>query len=488
MARLALTARPYINQSVIANAQRAVNVYGEINDKGAPVPITWYPTPGTELFSETEPTVLGKNRGIYRTTLGTCYTVIQNYVYQVLANGALVFINTIPDRAQQVSFADNGIVMVFVDGVEGFCIELATNTFGQISDPAFYGADFVVFLDTFFVFNNPDTNQFYWSLGMVDFAMLTGGTAFDPLDIAAKSGKADYIVSITAVHRELWLIGEISTEVWIGTGAADSYFQQQQGAFFDHGSIAAFSLAIQDISLFFLMQDGQGKCMVVQAGGYQIKAISPPAIVKEFSSYTTVSDAIGFCFQLNGHIFYAIIFPTENKSWLYDMSSDLWCEWAFLNTEDGSLNRVRANSCTFAHGKILMGDFEHGKINRVSDDIYTDQNNEDEDIPIVRIRTFPHLINDSGSRIIYNSFQADMECGQGTPGTDYYINLSWSDDKGISFGDPVQQVFGQGGEYLTSPTWLNLGMARDRVFKLQWSAAVKTALNGAFIRMKECRT
>jgi hypothetical protein len=33
-----------------------------------------------------------------------------------------------------------------------------------------------------------------------------------------------------------------------------------------------------------------------------------------------------------------------------------------------------------------------------------------------------------------------------------------------------------------------LGMARDRVFKLQWSAAVKTALNGAFIRMKECRT
>ena len=33
--------------------------------------------------------------------------------------------------------------------------------------------------------------------------------------------------------------------------------------------------------------------------------------------------------------------------------------------------------------------------------------------------------------------------------------------------------------FLTTVIWNRLGMARDRVFKLQWSAPVKTALNGA---------
>ncbi len=68
------------------------------------------------------------------------------------------------------------------------------------------------------------------------------------------------------------------------------------------------------------------------------------------------------------------------------------------------------------------------------------------------------------------------------------ISLSWSDDRGKTFGFPVEQSLGDVGEYLTTVSWNRLGMARDRVFKLQWSASVKTALNGAFITFKPNRS
>ena len=167
------------------------------------------------------------NRCIYRTSKGTVYTVIGPNVYLLQSLGNLVYVGSIPDRPSQVVMSDNGLVVVVVDGSsEGWAIDMTTNDFGQIIDPSFYGADVVRYLDTFFVFNRPDTNQFYISLSMVDFALLTAGTSFDPLDIAAKSGNADPIATILVIQKNLWLIGELTTEPWIGTGAADFIFNR----------------------------------------------------------------------------------------------------------------------------------------------------------------------------------------------------------------------------------------------------------------------
>lgn len=482
--RLALDSLPYQSQSIIASPDRAINLYGEYNkDQNAAAPVTWYPIPGTVLFSEIAPAFVGKSRCLYRTTLGTVYTVIGSSVFQILANGTTVFIGTITDRPTQVVMADNGLAVVLVDGTQGWAIDMSTNALGVIIDPSFYSASHVVFLDTFFVFNRQGTNQFFWSLSMVTYALLTAGTSFDPLDIAAKSGSADPIIAIATAHKELWLIGTITSEVWIGTGAADSYFQQQQGAFIDHGGIAAYSIANQDIITFFLMRDRQGRNMVLMAAGYDVQPISTPYLVREFNSYGDTSDAIGFCYQINNHSFYALIFPTANKGWQYDLTTKLWSEWAWLNTVDGSLNRPRANTCTFGHDKILVGDWETGNVYYLDSDVFTDN-----EVPIICRRTFKHLVGDDYERLIYKSFDAYMQVGTGSPGVDYSVELSWSDDGGVSFGFPLSQSLGQGGEYKTTPTWNGLGMARDRVFALQWSAPVKTALNGAFITVKPCRT
>lgn len=63
------------------------------------------------------------------------------------------------------------------------------------------------------------------------------------------------------------------------------------------------------------------------------------------------------------------------------------------------------------------------------------------------------------------------------------VFLSWSDDRGHSWSNPVGQPIGARGDYLASIQWQRLGLARDRVFRLTWSVPVATALQGAFVEL-----
>lgn len=653
MARIQLISSPYAGKSVIASGQECINLYAEINaslDPQAPSQTTYYPTPGSTVYAD--PLFLKTARASYRTSLDTAFYVVGQNVYFLSDNQVLIFIGAIADLQSQIYFSDNGQVAVFVDGVNGYVIDLPTNTLGIITDPNFYGADYVVLLDTFFIFNRPKTNQFYISesnasygdltnsslgtgaittpgtggiVGLYQNVPLTGGSgtgaiadiqiafgiiatgaisaagsgyvngfypavplsggagtgataditiaggavtvvsftgpddlfgsgylvgdvlttptsdlgggagagftwtvasiangvggvtidnpginylvgdvlsaasadigntinftytnnvagsAFNPLDIAAKSGFNDPIVGLASVHRELWLIGALTTEVWIDTGAADFTFQEQQGAYINHGCAAQYSIATMDVLVFFIMQDQQGNGIVVQGQGYEVAEISTPRIVAEFKSYATLTDAIGFCFQIADHAFYCLVFPTANKGWLFDVGNSQWCEWNWIDN-DGNFNRPRANCCMFAYGVNLVGDWENGQLLELSVDVYSDNGQ-----PIVCVRTFPHD-NDNNERVTTLNFQADMQVGNAAEGDDPQVSLSWSNNKGVSYGNPVLQPLGKIGQFLKTLSWNRLGQARDRVFKLSWAANCKTALNGGFIERKKART
>jgi hypothetical protein len=487
--RIALVSNAYAGKSIISSGQECCGLYAEsvaALDPQAPTPVTYYLTPGTKLYAQNAEYPFPA-RGCYRTSRGTAYYVVGQNLYFVGEDATLTNIGILADRPSQVKMKDNGLVVVLVDGVNGYVIDMVSNDFAQITDPNFYGADYVELVDSFFVFNRPNTNQFYISISNADYTLLSTTGAFDPLDIAAKSGFNDPIVGITAVHRELQLIGNLTTEVWIGTGAADFYFQQVQGAFINHGCAAKYSIANQDVLTFYIQQDLQGNGLVVQLQGYEVKEISTPRIVEEFKSYLTLEDAIGFCYQIEDHAFYELVFPTASKGWLYDLKTGQWSEknWCDAN---GNLQRPRENCCMFAFGKILVGDWESGNLLHLDKDTFTDYANSNIISPIVRIRTFPH-ITEGNARLTVNSFDADMETGTILDQeADPEVSICLSYDKGKTYNNPIYQSMGKTGEYLTVPSWNRLGQARDIVIKLQWSADCDTALNGGFITAKKART
>lgn len=75
---------------------------------------------------------------------------------------------------------------------------------------------------------------------------------------------------------------------------------------------------------------------------------------------------------------------------------------------------------------------------------------------------------------MFASFPVEEECK---------VFLIWSDDRGHSFGNPVGQSLGGDGEYIKSLQWQRLGVARDRVFQIEWSCAKPTALQGAWVEV-----
>jgi hypothetical protein len=473
--RVPLTTGAYQTRSVIAEAQRSVNLYAEANPQDAPCPFTYYPTPGLTLVS-TPPTP-GESRGIYTASNGNRYEVVDTNVYAVSSTNTYTQIGSLTSASGPVSMVDNGTDLFIVDGTtSGFTVKLATNVLSAVTDPAFYGADKVDLVDGFFLFNRPGTPQFYISL--------FDGITFDPLDIASKSTYSDNLVTLAVMHREIWLFGALTTEVWYNTGASDFTFGRMPGVFIEHGCAAKHSVAKIDLALFWLGQDLQGQAVVFAGRNYMAERISTHCIEQALSGYSRIDDATGFSYQQGGHAFYVLTFPTANATWCFDVVTGQWHQRAYLEA-DGTLSRHRMNCHSFNNGRNLVGDWQTGAVYMLDPNAYTDNG-----VTIEYIRAFPHILGADGNRVLFRQFIADMEVGNGLPGdsAEPEIRLRWSDDRGRSWGNAVQGSLGKVGEYLTSIQFQRLGYARDRVFELSWSAPVKTALNGAWVDVSRART
>lgn len=478
MAKIPLTIGAYEARSILTDAQRSINLYQEKNPKDAPFPFTLYPTPGLDLLT-TAP-VVGPVRAAYTASNGNFYVVAQANVYTVSPAYVWTLLGTLSTSTGFVSIADNTFAVVIVDGsVNGRAIKLSDNTFGNISATNFFGANTVAYLDTYLIFNRPGTNQFYFTYSNATYEQLVGGLAFDPLDIAAKTGGSDNIVGLAVMHRELWLIGALTSEVWFDAGGTEFAFQAMPGAFIEHGCTAAGSIAKYDLALYWLGQDAAGNSVVFEGAQYRVRKISTHAIEKDIATYPTKTDALGFCYQQEGHVYYVLTFPAANVTWVNDIGEAQWHRRCWSD-DNGGLNRWRANCFSAFNNQLVVGDFENGKLYGLNLDTYLDV-----DDPIVRIRSFPHITAEN-DRLIHRNLILAMEVGnQMSDATDDQdkVSLRWSDNAGRSYGEAVLQTLGGTGGYLTSMQWNRLGMARDRVYEVSWSAPVKTSIQGAYLEV-----
>ncbi len=478
MPQIPLTQGSYTARSIIANAQRCLNLYLEKNTEDAEAPFTLYPTPGLRKLS-TAPGP-GGCRGLYTASNGNVYLVQGNRVFYVTPSFTFTQLGTVtPNVTTPVSMVDNGKQLILVDGQPngGWLITLATNAYAPIADPAFpglapAGVDKVAYLDTFTVMNKTGTQDFY--------STLSNEMVFDPLNFAAKTGYSDLLQSIAVVHREIWLVGKFTTEVWYDAGNPNFPFAIMPGVFLQQGCIAKYSLAQHDLLLFWLSQSLDGKGVVLMGVSYEAKRISTHAIEFAINQYPTISDAIGFTYQQEGHVFYVLSFPTAGATWVYDVNSGFWHERRWIDN-DGVEGRWRVNCLTNGYGQVIGGDWEDGRIYAVDLDYYSDDGQD-----IVRRKGLPHMVKD-GNKVQYLSFRADMECGNfegADPLLPPLVFLRWSDDRGKTWGNPVGQSMGDLGQYLVQPQWKRLGLARDRVFEISWSIPTKTALQGAWLTSK----
>lgn len=470
MARFALTIGAYEARSIIAAAQRCINLYAEKNPDGSPFPFTYYPTPGLDLLLSVTPTTGSGWRGLWAASNGQLYGVCGSSVYAISSSWVASKLGDLQTTSGPVSVTDNGNYALIVDGSpQGYSITLAGNAFSVIADPAFLGGITVDYMDGFFIVNNPNTQQFYVSLA--------NQLKFDATDFASKSGYSDKLIGLGVSRRYLYLFGDTTTEIWFDAGDANFAFERMPGVFMQYGCMAAATIAQMDGEFFWLAKSAQGRAIVCKTNQFTAQKVSTFALDNALSDYPTLDDAQGFTYQLGGHFFYVLNFPAANKTWQYDLSTGQWNELVWLDT-DGNENRSRVNCHASIYDTAIVGDWENGNLYAWDINAYTDNGT-----PIARIRSFAHSTDDNSDRIRYREFIANMEVGNGTGTNDLVpVFLRWSDTRGKTWGNAISGSLGREGEYLTSIQFQRLGMARDRVFELSWSAPVKTALLGAWVQ------
>jgi hypothetical protein len=475
MPKLALSQGAYEARSPIANAQSCINLLPENNPPDAPFPVTHYPSPGLTLWNDYSATLSGPVRGLYVSSDNRPYAVIGTSVISL--NGAdpsaYVLLGTMTENSYgPVSMCDNQTTLVIADGTSnGWYLPLGDGltpgSLQPISDPAWYGSNRVDFIDTFLIFNWPGTPTFY----------TTTSNAFLPLDatyFAAKEGYNDRLVSIAALHDNIWLFGNVTTEIWFNAGGSAFPFARMPNSVLQQGCGAPYGVVVADNAVYWISQDRWGRNMVMRGEGYAAKRVSTFAVEDAWSKYSLVYDCIAMAYQIGGHEIIGFYFPTGGAWWAYDATTQLWHKRTYGDTVTPWLP-----SCTAMWGAVegfgnqvgvLAGDRTGPRIYLVDRNNYTDNGT-----PIIRQRSWMHVQND-GKRAAHTRFSAAMVGTQLSTDT---VDLSWSDDGAQTYGAAVPQTVNNqsNGQY----QWRRLGYARDRVYRLQWSGQGECALNGAWI-------
>ena len=384
------------------------------------------------------------------------------------------------------------------------------------TDGAFSGANTVDIMDNYFVYNNPTTQQ--W--GASDLL----SPISPPLSYSLKDGAPDDLVALIVDHREVYLMGEISSEVWTDVGTVPFPFQRIPGTSTQHGIAAPFSLSRLGNSFAYVSRNNRGQAQIMQMNGYIPQRISTHAVENTLVNQY-INDAIAWTYQLEGHEVYVVTFPTLELTWAYDITTQMWHKWLYT-ANDSTYQRHRGNCCAVFQGLVIVGDYENGKLYELDKQNYTDDGQT-----IRRLRRAPHLVTEF-QRQYFDELQIQFQPGVGTTGLsgpgrvadlntiylgDTYtitsdaeldievyktyilgtVNtidnpttttpqamLRWSNDGGSTWSNEHWTGIGQLGKYRNRAIWRRLGTARDRIFEVVVTDPVNMVIISANLKVQ----
>ena len=338
------------------------------------------------------------------------------------------------------------------------------------SDGAFTGGTNVDIVDNYFVYNRPDTQQFGCSNVL---SPISGSTNF-----SSKDGAPDDLVTLIVDHREIYLLGETSSEVWVDQGTSPFPFTRIPGTSTQHGIAAPFSVSRLGNSFAYLSRNNRGTAQIVQMNGYVPQRISTHAVENSLTGQT-ITNAIAWTYQLEGHEVYVISFPSIQLTWCFDIATQMWHKWLYTNNL-GQYERCRGNCAAVFQGYNLVGDYSNGKIYHLDRNVYTDDGQN-----VKRMRRAPHLTVDL-QRQYFEELQLQFQPGVGLStgqGDDPQAMLRWSNDGGSTWSSEHWTTIGKIGKYTNRAIWRRLGTARDRIFEVSVSDPVKAVIVSANLKM-----
>jgi hypothetical protein len=460
------------SKSYVVTRQRRLNVYFEIRKDGDKTKIACYGTPGlVAAFTASAASLTFPARG-FLGTQDNLYLVNYNKFQAFDSSGTAVSsAATIATAAGSVSMAYSPTQVMLVDGNAAYYYTIATGVTAAVGSFTATGAKTITFVAGFFVSEQPGTQKF-WVSNAYD------GSTWNALAFATASSDSDNILAVDNLNGNLLLFMQQGMEFWQNTGATPEPFAPILSASNRFGLAAIFSRAHVGESLIFLAQSPEGQIQFAKATGYSVKVISDPDIESIINGFSKFDDAVAYSYQVDSHPFYQVSFPTEDRSFLYDLSTDLWSD---VQTGASIVpTRHRGGLSAFCNGQTFVADYATNQVYTIDPNTYTD-NGE-----IIAREVITRHVLSNFNRIRISALYLDMETGVGLQsgqGSSPMVMLQYSKDNGRTWSAERWASLGQVGQYMTRVIWRRFGSTRDAVFKIRMTDPVKFVITEGAMKL-----
>lgn len=334
--------------------------------------------------------------------------------------------------SQPVDISDNGLQATIV--ADEYSYVWDGTTLSMITDPDFYRASSVDFIDQYMVTGIYDSGRF-------QISALADAVSYDGLDVATAEVRPDKLRRVFVDNRDLLLMGVKTIEAWYNSGAADFPFERSQ-LFFELGLLGRDCVAPVDNSVAFVAHDGTVR--IIRGGTALV--ISTDAIANTIAGWTDPGAAQAFSYSLRNHQFWALRHPDGCVVW--DASAPAGDAW-HVRKSYGSETWSIAYAVQI-WGVTIFADRDTGKLYTMNPDVHAEASE-----PLVReLRS--EALGPGGEPFTLNEVELLIETGVGVlsgQGSDPEVWLQLSRNGGKTFGARMTRKIGRRGEDQKRIVW-----------------------------------
>jgi hypothetical protein len=402
------------------SAGRLINCFGEPLGQNGPSSVVYRRAPGLASFGTT---VKSGYRGSLEVN-GTVYSAFNGaLVSHNSAGGAATNIGTL-NGTKKGFFARNNKSptpdQVFVDpdgNIATFTSSAVTNGYPDADLPA---VNSVTVLDGFLLFTTGSGQ--IWASDL-------NATSLSALSFTTAQAKPDGLLRGIAYASMFLAMGNTTIEVYTDVGSTP--FPLNRSTVIACGLIGPYAVAGHEDGfnggLLWVANDNT----VRQLNGYSPDKVSPPDLDRLIEATTDKTTLEAYAYMSGGHAFWELTGP--NFSWVYDLNTQKWHERAAYQS---SISRIAGT--IFAFGTTwLCGDRKTGNILKITNASF--QGVADPfrmRIESCPVESFPNRI-----RVARADFDFVVGVGQASGldpiQTDPSVEISWSDDGGLTWSNPA---------------------------------------------------
>ena len=412
----------------------------------------------------------GDSRGmIWEDTTAKLFFVVGSSLYVYDGATLTLITNTIPNVGPvgMCIHLTTSISIILLTGNAGYVINPVTNSIVQIVDPDFPlphlpfpismdGYLFVAAAGTADIYNSDLDDPMAWTAGNFIRAEMY------PDNIIAMTKNNNYVIAV----------GTGSMEFFYDAGTATgSPLARNDSAVQQIGTGAAYSVVQTEKEVVLVGSTANGGRTVWMVEGFNATEVATEGVRMSLNDIgVNLGFITAFCIRIEGHKFYVLRLPTQDRTWVYDMDTKLWHEWStsidINDTQDVFLGKYAADS-NLGFPYLLS---EVGNLYLMDDTTYQD----DSQTIKMQITTLKLDFDNMNRKFMYRlSLYGDWPLN-----TTSTMSVEWSDDDYRTWSVPRNLQLSTDLPVIRRGGWF-----RRRAFRLTHTGNVPVRLEGMELDM-----